>query len=421
MHRLAGLILALVAGAADAAPPMRCASAGPPTYASLHECTRAMAQPLQRREALLAIDAADIEASRAAHGQMLAFIEAELGRYDEALAAYPFSPKANPPQPPPAPATHVAVAAAPAIAALASERRIVLVNEAHHDAATRQLTLELLPLLRNVGFTHFAAETLDAADRGLARRRYPTAASGGYTDEPLYAEIVREALRLGYVLVAYEAAGSGNDPQAREDGQAGNLKARVFDVDPAARLFVHAGYAHVDKSASPRLFGVDTMAVRLKALTGFDPLSIDQTLLRSWGAARESPTTTTLIDTFAPIGPSVLVERDSGMPWSAAPQWHDISVLLPRPTCDSVRPHWLRLGGARKAWTIPRRLCGSTLPCSVEARHHGEPDEAIPADRHAFVEAGRRAALYLRPGRYRVQAFDRDGAALVRPRTIHIH
>lgn len=427
MHRprtlthLALVAAALIGGcAAQASSPMRCEGAAPPSWASLYACTEAMSTPLQRREALLALDTAAIAASQPDYGQVLAFVEAELGRYDEALAAYPFWPTLDASGPLPTAVTHDLRDAAPVIAAMARERRIVLVNEAHHDAATRQLTLELLPRLREAGYTHFAAETLAEDDVGLQQRGYPTAATGGYTKEALYGDIVREALRLGFIVVPYEASGHGADQQAREDGQAANLVARVFDAAPDARLFVHAGYAHIDKAASPRLWQVDTMAVRLKASTGFDPLSIDQTLLRSWGKTRESTVARALIDAFDPPGPSVLVARDSGASWSVAPQWHDVSVLLPRPAFDTARPRWLDLGGARKAWPIPRRLCGKVRPCSVEARHDNEPDNAIPADRYAFVETSARAALYLRPSTYRVRAVDRDGAPIGRERRVRI-
>ena len=379
-----------------------------------------MPEALQRREALLAIDANDIAAARMAHGQIVAFVEAELGRYDEALAAFPLPASRIAPDVLPDAASHDAVAAAPAIAILARERRIVLVNEAHHDAATRVLTLDLLPRLRAIGYTHFAAETLDADDTALAGRGYPVAATGGYTKEPLYGDIVREALRLGYVVVPYEASGHGSNQQAREDGQASNLKTRVFDRSPDARLFVHAGYAHIDKARSARLFNVETMAVRLAEMTGFGPLSVDQTLLRSWGATRESPAVTALIEAFAPSGPVVLQHRDGGKAWSAAPQWHDVSVLLPRPGNGGARPAWLELGGARSAWRIPRGLCGRTRPCKVEARSAGEPDDAIPADRYALIDNDVRAALYLRPGLYRIRAFDRDGAPIGRERRVRI-
>ena len=107
-------------------------------------------------------------------------------------------------------------------------------------------------------------------------------------------------------------------------------------------------------------------------------------------------------------------------PWSVAPQWHDVSVLLTRPTWETVRPRWLDLVGARRSWPIPTRRRGTLRPCRVEARLAIEGDDAIPVDRYTFVDTAATAAVYLRPGRYRVEAFDREGHVLGRARTIRI-
>jgi hypothetical protein len=107
--------------------------------------------------------------------------------------------------------------AADTIIALARDQRIVMVNEAHHDAHTRALTLALLPRLRAMGFTYFAAEALDEQDTSLMKRGYPVKSScSEYLREPLYGDIVREAIKLGYVIVPYDSAGA--TPQDREDG-----------------------------------------------------------------------------------------------------------------------------------------------------------------------------------------------------------
>src|SRR5690606_22210325 len=100
--------------------------------------------------------------------------------------------------------THRAVDAAEVISSLAAQRQIVMVNEAHHDVATRRLTLALLPRLRALGFTHFAVEALNGDDRELKSRGYPIETSGYYVNEPVFGEIVREARRLGYTIVEYE-------------------------------------------------------------------------------------------------------------------------------------------------------------------------------------------------------------------------
>ena len=72
-----------------------------------------------------------------------------------------------------------------------------------------------------MGFIYFAAEALDQRDVSLMTRGYPVTRSGTeYLHEPLYGDIVREAITPGYIIVPYDAEGA---PQEREDGQARNL------------------------------------------------------------------------------------------------------------------------------------------------------------------------------------------------------
>ena len=348
--------------------------------------------------------------------QRLAFAEAALGLYNEAVRHFPLNERADVPADLPAPATHDAESAVEVVTRLAAGHRLVMVNEAHHDVATRRLTLALLPRLRALGFTHFAVESLDPADTGLRARGHALETSGYYVNEPVFGEILRESLRLGFVPVAYEHRGSDRSMAARERGQADAL-ARVFTHDPDARVFVHAGYAHIDKGPG-RLGSAEPMAAVLAAATGITPLSIDQTVLRSSGAGRESALAAALIDAFAPAAPVALVARDGGQAWSARPHWHDVSVLLPRPALDDGRPDWLDLDGARKPWPIDADLCAGTIPCSISAHRAGEPDTVVVADRFAFMEAGARSQLHLRPGRYRLVARDANGAAIATPRPI---
>ena len=59
--------------------------------------------------------------------------------------------------------------------------------------------------------------------------------------------------------------------------------ATIFKKDPAARVFIYVGYSHLMKKE--RDFGgesakkVQWMAGRLKAATGIDPLTIEQTTM----------------------------------------------------------------------------------------------------------------------------------------------
>jgi hypothetical protein len=375
--------------------------------------------------------------------QLLSSAESELGLYNQAVLGFPL--KVTTPESIILPAADEwrTADAVDTIAKLAANRHIVMINEAHHDAYTRILTLELLQRLRALGFNYFAAEALVDSDSDLERRGYPTQASGTeYLHEPIYGEIVREAIRLGFTIVPYDVE-SNVSTQAREIEQADNLYRKVFAKDPQARLFVHAGYAHIDK-AKGRLGDIQPMAMRLESLTGFDPLSIDQTqFLEVFGD--RSDDYHQLIDRFHPQAPTVLVNRANGKAWSARPELYDVNVILPPSvnlksfgdsitvngetvkntsdtsrlgfgsltTIDSmIRPKWLSLGGARIPTPIGSMLCRSHLPCVVEAQYADEPSDAIAADRYAFMKSEAISELYLFPGRYRLRSLDIKGKTL---------
>ena len=320
--------------------------------------------------------------------QVLAASEAELGAYEQAVLQYPQGAPVlrDTPAPLPEPERFRAVDAAEGIAELARERRIVMVNEAHHAAQTRLLTLALLPRLRALGYTHFAAEGLDERDRDLVARGYPVKNSGPYVNEPLYGEIIRTALRLGFIVVAYESASTDADAGAREEEQAQHLIERVFRDHRDARLFVHAGYAHVHKRAG--YLDSDPMAMRLQRKTGFDPLVIDQTVLRPSAPGREYGDYRTLLQRYPVSAATIFAAHDRRSAWSLEPNFYDVSVLLPPTRLVDGRPDWLSLGGERIAVAIAIDLQPASLPCVVEARYAAESDAAVPADRLLIEHRG---------------------------------
>lgn len=48
----------------------------------------------------------------------------------------------------------------------------------------------------------------------------------------------------------------------------------------------------------------------------------------------------------------------------------------------------------------------------IDAHYPGEPDDAIAANRHAFMGFNETTELWLRPGRYRLRAWASDGSTL---------
>ena len=346
--------------------------------------------------------------------QMVATHLSFLGRPVDALRAFPFRGVDEPNRDLPTPALWAATSAKDWIAAQADDCRVVLVNEAHHAPQTRVLTIALLQRLREKGYTHLAVEALLNDGTDPMPSGYPVRKTGIYTREPVFAELLREALRLGYRLVPYETPNNpGERQQDRETGQTRAIAA-VLAKDPQSKVLVHAGYAHIGETQEGLPDDARPMAMELAKMSGLPLLTIDQTSTRSYEAADTDTVGQRLAKQFAVAEPSVLVAHDGENAWSNKPGLYDVSVLLPPATGRSLRPEWLSLDGKRVAVAIDLAPCLGHLPCVAEARHAREGDDAIPADQFLMLDAADVATpLFLSPGTYRMRLNGSDGGTLV--------
>jgi len=358
-------------------------------------------------------------AFRVIFGQYLSWYQTFIGDYPHAAASFSIKQPAQPddsPSPLSSPG-YTARPALDAIAKLARNQQAVFFNEAHNVPLTRTLTVQLLGKLRAEGFNYFAAETLYQSDTKLQSRGYPIKDSGFYTEEPICAEMVRTALKLGFKVIAYEALSDATG-DAREAEQARNIYNQVFRKDPAARLVLDAGYAHIQESGI--FLGGSSMAEHLHKLTGINPLTIEQTMLfPHQSAVDDHPYYAAVMQKLHPKEPIVFVNQ-AGKPWALRPGY-DVSVFFPPQEMRRDRPTWLSLGGLRKAYFVNGDRCDRTFPCLVEARYADEGEDAIPADRLALdplplntVTSDRVSNglivpvsdLYLRPGKYKLTYSD---------------
>jgi hypothetical protein len=373
---------------------------------------------------------------RAIFGQYLSWYQTFIGDDQDALQSFSIQEKALPddnPSPLAQPGWH-AVQALTYLPQLAKNYRVVFLNEAHNVPLTRSLTVQLLKQLRAEGFNYFAAETLYRTDTGLQQRGYPTAKSGFYMREPVYAEMVRTAIKLGYKVVAYEAD-DDHTGDARERQQAEHLY-QILKHDPDAKLVVNAGYAHIQEQG--KFLGAQSMAEHFRKISGIDPLTVEQTMLIPHGSGfLDHPYYSQIQQSLRPTQPVVFINAE-GKPWSLRPGY-DASVIFPETRVRDGRPTWLTLGDLRVPWHVDGNLCKDHYPCLIEARYADEGDDAIPADRLVLDTiplmlagdikltmnnpAAAVGELYLRPGRYRLSAVDENGHALyestieVNPRT----
>jgi hypothetical protein len=367
-------------------------------------------------------------AFRVVFGQYMSWYQSFVGDYPGAHDSYSIRQlPAHDDAPSPLGSEFSPKPAVEAIAELAKGRKAVFFNEAHNVPLTRTVTVEMLSRLREQGFNYFAAETVYSSDTDLEKRGYPNAKSGFYTMEPICAEMVRTALKLGYKVVGYESEKEGGD--VREVDQAKNLYERVFKNDPNARVVVDAGYAHIQENG--RYLGGESMAQHFRRISGIDPLTIEQTMLIEHPPGTENhPYYHAVVDSLKPKEPIVFVNA-KGEPWTLKPKAYDLSVFFPPDVIQADRPTWLDLDGLRKPFSVSgSTFCQDQYPCLIEARYANEGDDAIPGDRLVLnpVEKAERledrlimgshgvtqASLYLRPGKYHVTSTNEANRVIYR-------
>ncbi|MEP6614197.1 MAG: hypothetical protein ABJA76_19975, partial [Mucilaginibacter sp.] len=140
---------------------------------------------------------------------------------------------------------HTFVDAADYITTQAKQHQVTMINEAHHLPFHRAFVLPMLKKFYDAGYRYMAIETLD--DTLINQKQYLDYNTGTYTIEPIFGEMVREALRLHFKLVAYESIedcdNKTKDPnycsRFRDSVMARNLN-KIFKADPKAKLLVYA-------------------------------------------------------------------------------------------------------------------------------------------------------------------------------------
>ncbi|WP_343701631.1 hypothetical protein [Chitinophaga sp.] len=300
---------------------------------------------------------------------------------------------------------------------MAASRQVTIINEAHHVPYYRLFTKSLLQELYNAGYRYFALETLGPFDDEINNRKYPVAQDGYYSLEPLYADMVRTALQIGYRLVYYEFSGTCTGREdcimKREQHQAEQLH-QVLQKDPAAKMLVHVGYSHLREAP---LNGIEWMAARFRKLSGIDPLTINQEFMReTFNPALQHPAYNAAMKLFKLLEPSVFVKADSL--WNFAPADRSCDVLVFHPPYGTVqgRPDYYRLDAARKPITL--RLKKAYRHVLVQAYISTEKDPGrLPADQ-LLLEQGNEARLMLANGEYDVVVRNGEGEVLETQRLI---
>ncbi len=282
----------------------------------------------------------------------------------------------------------------------------MILNEAHDTPRYRAFALTVARSLKRLGYTHLAAETFSNDPmimRELSRDRYVKLGTGTYTIDPVFADFVRQSLQLGYRPVAYEenepgVPGSREERiAAREEAQAHSLATQIAAAGPAAKFFIFVGYSHAAE-APLRTDGTasEWMAARLKAKTGIDPLTIDQTVLDEFTHTRSDRSIYAAIAPRLGTRPAVLMNGRKPFVLGRLKGAVDLQVVHPPMRLVRGRPSWLQEMG-RQPVAIPADLLPAAGHRLVQA-FIAEEDSTIPVDQ-VVVSAGSAAPVMMLPTR----------------------
>ncbi len=290
------------------------------------------------------------------------------------------------------------------IANKAKTEKIIIINEAHQQPMHRVFTESLLQSLYDNGFRYIGLETISYFFDTLYNvRKYPTLATGVYSKEPQYGNLIRRALEIGYIVFPYEKQGT-TDRNQREIQQANNIN-KILLKDSTAKILIHCGFGHVCESYFSKTIEY-VMAGRLKNLTGIDPLTINQTELTESG----NP------DFENPYYKQINLDYDAVFVDSTGQTFYgnrrykrvDMVVYHPRTKWIYGRPNWVFNNDK-----IPTPIISQitvTFPCLVFAYIENEDvNTAVPVDVIELKSKDDDKYLALYKGNYLVMIKDKKG------------
>ena len=213
-----------------------------------------------------------------------------------------------------------------------------LINEAHWNSQHRSFTKTLLKPLWEQGYRYLALETLSHYDSTLHNRGYPVYSSGYYTQDSDFGNLVREALAIGYILIAYETQ-NDNDGTLRDKDQAHNIYRKTFKHDKTGKVLIHVGYGHISEKGDSYY---EPMGYQLKKLVDQDILTIDQVTMVGYNDINKQHLYyKETVERFEFEKPSVFITKEDKLIIDPVNSFGiDIQVYHPKMKISIGRPDW---------------------------------------------------------------------------------
>lgn len=274
------------------------------------------------------------------------------------------------------------------------KERLIILNEAHHNSRHRVFTASLLEGLYRNGYRFLGLEAL--ADSLVMKRGFPVMESGYYTQESQMANLIYEAMKLGFTVFGYEADENAGGKD-REIGQASNI-ARLMAANPQAGFLIHCGYDHGIEGTPNDPSWEKSMAGRLKEMTAINPFTIDQVAYSEKGNPDYTSSFVGMMGTDYPL----ILTRADGQLFNGPVVNDQVDCRIIHPFTREIgqRPDWLRMGGKRKEFRMAKKDIPS-FPVLVLAYRKGEWEKkGVPADLVEVLDEKNIPSLILSPGNY---------------------
>ena len=303
----------------------------------------------------------------------------------------------------------------------AKESKFVFLNDSKFHPQTRIFCKSLLKDLYNQGYRHLGVEAFTNKTEIQAGLSCPSINSGKFSDEPLFGDMIRAAIKIGFKLFSFQ-------PTETEIAKASNIVRKKSPnasqkdlLIPAANwskamninryMKSHANdkfliYTNEQQVSEKDIFDYNTLAQWFKQITSIDPLTVEQAIMNENCPAIEHK----YYKYAEAAEPSIFLKYKT--PFVAKRNQiespYDIQVFHPRTQYIQNRPDWLRMKGARKPYKVNPDQYQMTYPLLAYAYKKGEdPQIAVPMDIVEFESNRIEMPLLLPPGEYQMVLRDK--------------
>ncbi|KIC00182.1 hypothetical protein OA93_00790 [Flavobacterium sp. KMS] len=283
--------------------------------------------------------------------------------------------------------------------------QVVIINEAHNNSRHRVFTTSLLQELYNNGYCYLGIEAL--SDSLINTTKFAIEKTGFYTKESQFANLIHEAIKIGFTLFNYEYTSEKRiTGKEREIEQALNIS-KIIKANPNAKFLIYCGYDHLIEGV-PRIKSWEkAMAGRLTEMTGINPFTIDQISSSERGQLKLNNPYIQMVNLDYPV----IMINDNGETFNGKINNDtkiDCSIIHPITKYNNGRPNWLTLSGERKTYKIPNSII-TEYPALVLAYRNNEFEQnGIPADIIEISDKNQIGNLILSKGDYKITIKNRQ-------------